>query len=106
MMDFILINYQAAAGVILAVILIIYALVTRQWSILQVAAYRLMLDAERLMSTKEGIERMDAVYATVWQQVPKQLKRFVTEKTLREKLQDWYNLAKNSLALANEEGSK
>jgi hypothetical protein len=49
---------------------------------------------------------MDAVYATVWQQVPKQLKRFVTEKTLREKLQDWYNLAKNSLALANEEGSK
>jgi len=27
----------------------------------------------------------------------KWLKRFVTEKTLREKLQDWYNIAKNSL---------
>jgi hypothetical protein len=97
MMDFILNYYEAVAGVILAGVLIIYALVTRQWSILQVAALRLMLDAERLMATKEGIERMDAVSTAVWQKVPKWLKRFVSEKTLRKKLQNWYNIAKNSL---------
>lgn len=56
-----------------------------------------MLDAERLMSTTEGKAKMDAVYAAVWAQVLKWLKRFVTEKSLREKLQDWYNIAKNSL---------
>lgn len=97
MTDFILSNFEAVSGAILAVGLIIYALITRQWSVLQVAAYRLMLDAERLMSTAEGKAKMDAVYAAVWQRVPKWLKRFVTEKTLREKLQDWYNIAKNSL---------
>ncbi len=97
MSDFILGNFEAVAGAILALILIFYALVTRQWSILQVAAYRFMLDAERLMATKQGKAKMEAVYAAVWQQIPKWLKRFVTEKTLREKLQDWYNIAKNSL---------
>ena len=97
MMDFILNNYEAVAGVILGAGLVMYAIVTRQWSVLQVVAYRLMLDAERLMSTAEGKAKMDAVYAAVWEQVPKWLKRFVTEKTLREKLQDWYNIAKNSL---------
>lgn len=97
MMDFVLSNYQAVAGMLLGAIVIIYALVTRQWSVLQLAAYRLMLDAERLMATKEGTEKMDAVYAAMWEQVPRWLKRFVTSKTLREKLQEWYNIAKNSL---------
>lgn len=97
MTDFILSNFEAVAGVILAAILIVYALVTRQWWILQAAAYRFMLDAERIMRTKEGKVKMDAVYAAIWEQVPKWLKRFITEKTLREKLQDWYNIAKNSL---------
>lgn len=97
MTDFILGNFETVAGVILSAILIAYALVTRQWWILRAVAYRFMLDAERIMKTKAGKAKMDAVYAAIWEQVPKWLKRFVTEKTLREKLQDWYNLAKNSL---------
>lgn len=96
-MELILNNYEACAGVLLSLALIIYAAVTRQWGILRLAAYKLMLDAERVMASKEGRVKMEAVYAAIWQRVPAWLKRFVTEKTLREKLQEWYNLAKNSL---------
>jgi hypothetical protein len=97
MMDFILNNFEAVAGVLLAGILIIYALVTRQWSVLQMAAIKFMIDAERLMKTKEGTERMEAVYVESWEKLPYWLKKFVTEKTLREKLQDWYNFMRDSL---------
>jgi hypothetical protein len=47
-MDFILNNFEAVAGVILATVLIVYSLITRQWDILKIAAYKLMLDAERV----------------------------------------------------------
>lgn len=97
MMDFIL-NYSSEIGTLLvSLAVVIWAIYTRSWSVLQVAAYKMMLAAEKLMATKEGKAKMEMVYAAVWQQVPKWLKRFVTEKTLREKLQEWYNIAKNSL---------
>lgn len=97
MTDFILNNFEAVAGAILALVLLIYAVATRQWGLLQISAYRLMLSAERLMATEPGKTKMEEVFAAAWEQVPRWLKRFVTEKTLREKLQDWYNIAKNSL---------
>ncbi|MDD2218394.1 MAG: hypothetical protein PHX63_08215, partial [Eubacteriales bacterium] len=84
-------------GVLLSLVLIIYAAVTRQWGILRLAAYKFMLDAERVMASKEGATKMDEVYAAIWQKVPTWLKRFVTEKTMREKLQEWYIVARNSL---------
>ena len=97
MIDFIMLNFEAVAGVILAICIIVYALITRQWSILQVAALRLMLNMERIMATSEGQAKMEMVYATMWKKLPGWMKRFVSEKTMRQKLQDWYNLAKNSL---------
>jgi hypothetical protein len=97
-LEYVLNNFEAIAGAILALILVIYAIITRQWWILRAAAYKFMLDAERIMKTKEGKAKMDAVYAAVWAQVPKWLKRFVTEKTLREKLQELYDKAKDSLS--------
>ncbi|MDD4390574.1 MAG: hypothetical protein PHW03_07210 [Eubacteriales bacterium] len=97
MIDLILNNFEACAGVLLSLALIIYATVTRQWGVLRLAAYKLMLDAERVMASKEGPAKMDEVYAAIWQKVPKWLKRFVTEKTMREKLQEWYIVARNSL---------
>lgn len=96
-MEFILNNIDTIGALMISLMLVIWAIVTRQWSVLQVAAYRLMLSAERLMGTKQGKAKMEMVYAALWQQVPKWLKKFVTEKTLREKLQEWYNIAKNSL---------
>lgn len=97
-MDFILNNIEAVEMILVAIILAVWAIFTRQWGILQIAAYRLMLSAERLMATDKGKTKMEAVYAAVWVQVPDWLKKFITEKTLREKLQEWYNLARDSLS--------
>ena len=97
MIDFIISNTYLIGGALITLMLFFYAIFTRQWGLLQVTAYKLMLDAERLMSTKQGKAKMEIVYAELWRQVPGWLKRFVTEETLREKLQDWYNIAKNSL---------
>jgi len=100
-MDFLLNNIDTIGTLIVSLVLVLWAVWTRQWAVLQAAAYKLMLSAERLMKTKQGKAKMEMVYATVWQQVPKWLKKFVTEKTLREKLQEWYNIAKNSLGKEN-----
>lgn len=96
-MDFIINNLEAVIGVLVALVLIAYAVINKQWSMLQVGAYRLMLSAERLMKTAEGKKKMEEVFKAVWMKIPKWLKRFVTEKTLREKLQQWYDLAKDDL---------
>lgn len=95
MMDFILNNFQAVAGCILALILIVYAIFTRQWRLLQMAAYQLMLSAERLMATKPGKAKMKVVYAEIWLLLPGWFKLFVNEITLKQKLQEWYDLAKD-----------
>lgn len=105
-MDFIVNNIETIGTLIVAFFVVVWAIWTRQWGVLQAAAYKLMLSAERLMATKEGKEKMEVVYAAVWVRVPKWLKKFVTEKTLREKLQDWYNIAKNSLGGDNTEETK
>lgn len=97
MTEFILKNFEVIAGAILALVLLIYAVATRQWGLLQISAYRLMLSAERLMATAPGKAKMEMVFAAAWQQIPRGLKFFITEKTLREKLQEWYNLAKDFL---------
>ena len=96
-MDFIINNIDTIVTLLVAIVTAIYAILKGKWGLLKFAAYKLMFSAERLAQTKEGTERMDAVYAAVWAKIPKWLKRFVSEKTLREKLQDWYNIAKNSL---------
>jgi hypothetical protein len=95
--EIILSNLEVIAVAILALILIFYAIVTRQWGVLQVAALKLMLSAERLMATESGKAKMEAVFAAVWARVPSVLKLFITEKSLREKLQEWFNLAKDYL---------
>jgi hypothetical protein len=97
MMDFVMGNYEALAGIALALALLVYALITRQWSVLQAAAYRLMLSAEKLMGTAEGKEKMAAVFAGIWNLVPGWLKGFATEDKLREKLQEWYDIARDGL---------
>lgn len=99
MIDFLLANIAPIGSGLVALILIIYALIARQWMVLRSAALSLMLSAEKLMATEEGKKKMDAVYRDIWRQVPAWLGVFVTEETLREKLQEWYDHAKDMLSM-------
>lgn len=97
MNEFILGNIETLSAALAAILLLFYALYTKQWGMVRSAALSLMLAAERLLTTVEGKKKMDWVYASMWQKIPKWVKSFVTEKTLREKLQEWYDLAKDEL---------
>lgn len=100
-MEFIMSNFEALAIALAAVILGVYAIMTRQWFFLHRAALSLMLSAEKLMATESGKRKMEEVYKAVWQRIPKWMKRFLSENTLRIELQRWYDLAKGMLS--NEE---
>lgn len=97
MIEFIFANFELVGGIIVILAMLIYGLFTRQWSIVRISAYQLMLSAERLMATAEGKEKFEAVFADLWKIVPRWLKAFATESVMREKLQAWYNIAKDML---------
>lgn len=97
MSEFIINNMETLLAALAAILMLLYALYTKQWAILRSSGLSLMLAAERLLTTVEGKKKMEWVYAAMWQRMPKWIKTFVTEKTLREKLQEWYNFAKNQL---------
>ena len=86
-MIFILANIEAVGTALVAVILLVYAIVTRQWMVLRSAALSLMLSAEKLMTTAEGSEKMEQVLAEVWFRVPGWAKRVITYDKLEIKLQ-------------------
>lgn len=95
MSEFLISNIETVALILAALAGMAYAIYTKQWEMLRSSALSFMLSAERLMATTEGKQKMDWVYAQAWQRLPRWLKSFVTEKTLREKLQEWYSWAKN-----------
>lgn len=97
MIDFIMSNIGAIGSGLVALILIVYALITRQWMVLRSAALSLMLSAEKLMATEEGKAKMELVLAGVWDQVPGWVKKFYDKDKLRLKLQEWYDIAKDML---------
>jgi TRAP-type uncharacterized transport system fused permease subunit len=99
MIDFLLANIAPIGSGLVALILIIYALVTRQWMVLRSAALSLMLSAEKLMTTAEGSEKMEQVLAEVWFRVPGWMKKVITYDKLEIKLQEWYEAAKTALYL-------
>lgn len=98
MIDFILSNIEAVGTALVAVILLVYAIITRQWGLVRTSALSLMLSAERLMTTKEGIEKMDWVLGEVWRKTPTWIKKVYTEDKLKEVLQKWYEDAKEMIA--------
>ena len=97
MIEFVIVNIDAVIGVLSALVLIGYAVVTRQWALFRASAYSLMLSAEKLMATKEGIEKMDMVLSTIWVRTPKWIRKLITEDRLEMLLQKWYDKAKNSM---------
>jgi len=99
MIDFLLANIAPIGSGLVALILIIYALIARQWMVLRSAALSLMLSAEKLMTTAEGSEKMEQVLAEVWFRVPGWMKKVITYDKLEIKLQEWYEAAKTALYL-------
>lgn len=97
MMDFIMGNMGTIGTGLVAIVLIVYALVTRQWLILRSAALSLMLSAERLLTTEQGQLKMEWVFREVTALIPGWMRPYLTEDRLREILQDLYDNAKKMI---------
>jgi hypothetical protein len=97
MIEFLMANMETVGMLIAALIILVYAIATKQWATVRTVALSFMLSAERLMATEEGKAKMEFVLTAVWDQVPGWVKRFYDKNKLRLKLQEWYDIAKDML---------
>ena len=96
-MDFIFANFELVFGIVFLLAVLIFGGITIQWSLVRISAYQLMLSAEKLFATEEGKEKFEMVLSKLWEMLPGWLRKAVGIERLRQKLQDWYNLAKDML---------
>jgi len=96
-MDFIFGNFELVASAVVLVAALIFGIITRRWSLVRISAYQLMLSAEKLFATDEGKAKFEMVFTKLWDLLPGWIKKAVGVEKLREKLQDWYDLAKDKL---------
>ena len=99
MMEYVINNSETIGTAVVALVIVIYAIITKEWAVFKAAAYSLMLSAEGLMSTEEGAKKMEAIFKATWQQIPKWSKVFITETAFRTRLQEWYRIARDQLTL-------
>ena len=85
----------------------IYLVITKQWTKLREQAYALMLSAERVFGDGEGKKKFEAVFQRLYYNlIPPWLRLFVPPESIRDKLQEWYNLAKDYLDDGQVNGSR
>ncbi|NJD02040.1 MAG: hypothetical protein FIA99_05470 [Ruminiclostridium sp.] len=76
----------------------IYLIITKQWTKLRQQAYALMLTAERVFDDSEGARKFEEVFEQLYYNlIPAWARLFVSPESIREKLQEWYTLAKDYL---------
>ena len=83
---------------VLGVGYIVLLFINQSWGKLRELAYQGMLIAEQYYHSGEGKQKFEMAFTYLWSLVPRWMKIFITEKSLREKLQEWFDLAKRKLA--------
>ena len=97
MIEFILANIEAVGSLIVALVLLIYAIFTKQWGAVRTAALSLMLSAEKLLETEQGRIKMDWVFREMQSKIPVWLRPYLTDDRLKTTLQQIYDNAKKML---------
>lgn len=83
---------------IIACIYIVYLVVNKRWNKLRIIANKLMLQAElTIVGTKKGRERFDQVLTQVYLLIPIWIRVFLPKSAFEKKLQQWFELIKDSL---------
>jgi hypothetical protein len=92
-------NYWMAIVVVAMVMAyIIYLVINKRWNKLRMIANRLMLQAEQtIIGTKKGQERFEQVLTQVYLLIPVWIRIFVSRSQFEKKLQQWFELIKDSL---------
>ena len=97
-MDFIKANWVSIIIVAVTAGYALYLAFTKQWARLRASAYKLILEAEKVIrGTKRGQDRLEYVLDRLYCLMPTWLQFFVSEESLREKLQEWFEHLKDYL---------
>ena len=93
-------NIQDLITLFVVLLIIGYALyltIIKKLVELREFAYALMLQAERLYKDNQGKEKFEVVFREVYDLIPVWLQKLIPPESIREKLQEWYDLAKDYL---------
>lgn len=93
-------NIQEWITLIIVLVIVGYALyltLMKKWVDLREFAYVMMLSAERIFNDYQGKEKFEFVFRQVYDLIPVWLQKLIPPESLREKLQEWYDLAKDYL---------
>lgn len=91
MKEFIITNWVSILIVTVTVGYTLFLVVNRKWEQLRAFGYKLILQAEKAITgMKKGQERFEYVFYKLYNLIPGWLQFFVTEESLREKLQEWF----------------
>lgn len=83
---------------IVCIIYIAYLVIKHRWIKLREIAYKLIRQAEiTITGTKKGQERFEQVISQLYIIIPPWLRFFVSQTLLEKKLQEWFELIKDSL---------
>lgn len=98
MKNFIISNWLTILTIAVFLFWIGYLIVNRKWDQLRSTAYRMIMQAEKVITgTKKGQERFEMVFDRIYSLIPPWLRFFIMESDLKEQLQDWYNDIKDYL---------
>ncbi len=77
---------------------IVYFALKHRWADLRELAYKFIHQAEQAITgTKMGQERFNYVLAQLFNMIPTWLRFFIPRSLLEQKLQEWFDLIKDSL---------
>lgn len=68
-----------------------------RWETLRKEAYKIMLSVEKAYADTEGQAKFNTAFTSVYNLLPAWFKLFIPPKVLKEKLQEWYDLAMDQL---------
>jgi len=98
MRNFIISNLPTIIILVAFLVYIIYLIVNRKWEELRALAYKSILQAEKvIVGTKMGQKKFEQVFTQIYNLIPPWLRLFFPKKTVREKLQKWFNDIKDYL---------
>lgn len=77
---------------------IVYLVVNQRWEKLRELAYKMIRQAENvIVGTKKGQERFSLVLEQLYNLIPAWLRFFIPRSLLEQKLQEWFDIIKDSL---------
>lgn len=98
MKEFLAGNWLVILMGLVVLVYIVYLVVNKKWTRLREDAYKFIRLAEKTVrGTKKGQERFSLVLNQLYNMIPPWLRFFITRTFMEEKLQEWFDMIKDSL---------